>query len=130
MKSMVIIQRTHPGLIAEVTGVLASHQIDIIDFDGKVFGDTAIISIQAEDYRFAYRVLSEAGYHVFANETLLVRIEQAPGALARLSQQLATAGVDVRGLHIVNKDAKAGIVALETSNYNIAKEVLRDQLVG
>lgn len=130
MKAMVIIQRTHPGLLAEVTGVLAFHQINIIDFDGKVFGDTAIISIQVEDYRLGYRVLSEAGYHVFANETLLVRIEQAPGALARLSQQLADAGVDVRGLHIVNKDAEAGIVALETGSHEIAREVLKDQLVG
>ncbi|NNF15100.1 MAG: hypothetical protein HKN70_00060 [Gammaproteobacteria bacterium] len=130
MKSMVIIQHSHPGLVAEVTGLLASHDVNIIDFDGKVFGDTAIISIQAENYQRGYRVLSEAGYHVFANETLLVRIEQAPGALARLSQQLASAGVDVRGLHFVNKDARAGIVALETSSHKIAREVLKDQLVG
>lgn len=130
MKTMVIIQPSHPGLLAEVTGLLAENHINLIDLNGQVFGATAVISIQAEDYRVGYRVLVKAGYHVFANETLLVRIEQAPGALARLSQQLADAGVNVRGLHIVNKDAVAGIVALETTDHITAREILKDQLVG
>lgn len=130
MRTMVIIQPSHPGLLAEVTGLLASKQVDLGDLSGQVVGDTAVISIQAQNYRRAYRVLSQAGYHVFANETLLVRIEQSPGALAKLSQRLADAGVDVRGLHFVNKDAQAGIVALETADPGSARAILKDQLVG
>lgn len=130
MKTMVIIQPSHPGLLAEVTGLLAANEISIVDLSGYAVGDTAVISVQVVDYRTGYRVLSEAGYQVYANETLLVRISQERGALARLSQQLADAGVDVRGLHIVNKDVGAGIVALETTDQDTARELLRDQLVS
>ena len=130
MRSMVIVQPTHPGLLAEVTGLLARSRVNLMDFSGHVVGNTAIISLQAEPYRDGFRILSEAGYHVYASETLLVRLEQSPGALARLSRQLADAGVEVRGLHIVSKDAKAGIVALETADQDKAREILQDILVG
>ncbi len=130
MRTMVIVQPSHPGLLAEVTSLLADHRIALSDFSGQVVGNTAVISLQAERYRDGYRVLSEAGYHVYASETLLVRLDQAPGALARLSQQLAEAGVNVRGLHLVNKDARAGIVALETADHDKARAVLQNQLVS
>ena len=130
MRSMVIIQPTHPGLLAEVTSLLAKSQVDLVDFSGHVVGSTAVISLQTDPYRDGFRILSEAGYHVYASETLLVRLEHSPGALARLSRRLADAGVEVRGLHIVGKDSGAGIVALETADRDKAREVLGDQLVG
>ena len=130
MRTMVIVQQSRPGLLADVTTLLASHRIDLSDFSGHVVGDTAVITLQARPYRDGYRVLSEAGYHVYASETLLVRLDQEPGALARLSQRLAEAGVNVRGLHLVNKDEQAGLVALETADQDKAREVLREQLVG
>ena len=130
MKSMVIIQPTRPGLLAEVTGLLANSQVNLMDCSGQVVGQTAVISLQADPYLDGLRILSEAGYHVYASETLLVRLDAAPGALARLSRRLADAGVEVRGLHFVNKDARAGIVALETADQEKAREVLKDSLVG
>ena len=130
MRTMVIVETSRPGLLADVTTLLAGHSIDLSDFSGHIVGDTAVITLQAQPYRDGFRVLTEAGYHVYASETLLVRLEQAPGALARLSQRLAQAGVNVRGLHLVNKDEQAGLVALETLDQDKAREVLHDQLVG
>jgi hypothetical protein len=66
---------------------------------------------------------------VVASEHLLVRLERRPGALAELSRKLADASIDVRGMHIVNKDARTGIVALETADYDKAKQILKDMLV-
>jgi len=58
-----------------------------------------------------------------------VRLDKHPGALAELSRRLADAEVDVRGMHIVNKDEKAGIVALETTDFEQARMILSDILV-
>ena len=130
MKTMVIVQPAHPGLLAEITGLLANQNINLRDISGHVAGSMSVIALQAEPYREVFSILSEAGYHVYASETLLVRVEQSPGALARLSRRLADAGVQVRGLHIINKDEAAGIVALETLDHEKAREVLKDLLVG
>ncbi|MBT8065225.1 MAG: hypothetical protein HKP03_03865 [Xanthomonadales bacterium] len=130
MKGLTIVQEDHPGLLAEITTLLEQRGIAVKDFAGISLGSTAVISLTVDRYKEVFRLLSDAGYRVIASEHLLVRLEKHPGALAELSRRLADANVDVRGMHIVNKDAKAGIVALETLDYEKAREVLKDILVG
>jgi hypothetical protein len=129
MKVLTLVQENHPGLLAEVTALLAQEGIAVEDFTGTLVGDTAVLTLTVGPYRRAFRLLSKAGYRVVASEHLLVRLERRPGALAELSRRLADAGIDLRGMHIVNKDAETGIVALETADYEKAREVLKDILV-
>ncbi len=129
MKTLVIIHPTHNGLLAEITNLLAKNGINLNDFSGHVVGRMSVISLQAEPHGKVFGLLAAAGYHVYASETLLVRLKQAPGALAELSRRLADAGVTVRGLHIVSEDEKTGIVALETADQEKARVVLKKQLV-
>jgi hypothetical protein len=130
MKGLTIVQEDHPGLLAEITTLLEQRGIAVKDFAGISLGSTAVISLTVDRNKEVFRLLSDAGYRVVASEHLLVRLEKHAGALAELSRRLAEANVDVRGMHIVNKDAKAGIVALETLDYEKAREVLKDILVG
>jgi hypothetical protein len=129
VKALNIIQEDHPGLLAEVTTLLERAGITVQDFSGQSLGKTAVISLTVSDYKAAFRLLSDAGYRVIASEHLLVRLEKHPGALAELSRRLAEENVNVRGMHIVNKDENAGIVALETVDHEKAREVLKDILV-
>ena len=92
-------------------------------------GNTAVLSLTIERDQEAFRLLSDAGYRVIASEHLLIRLEKHPGALAELSRRLAEENVNVRGMHIVNNDETAGIVALETADYEKARQVLKDILV-
>ena len=129
MKALTIIREDHPGLLAEVTTLLEQEGIDVIDFAAQAVGNTAVISLTVGPYLETFRLLSDAGYRVVANDHLLVRLDKHPGALAELSRRLADARVDVRGMHIVNKDEKAGIVALETADFEQAQALLSDILV-
>jgi hypothetical protein len=129
MKVLTLVQENHPGLLAEVTALLARDGIAVQDFTGTLVGDTAVLTLTVGPYRRAFRLLSKAGYRVVASEHLLVRLERRPGALAELSRRLADANIDLRGMHIVNKDAETGIVALETADYKKARKVLKDILV-
>jgi hypothetical protein len=129
MKALTLIRENHSGLLAEVTTLLEQRGVHLHDFSGQVFGDTAVISLTVEDYKEAFRLLSDSGYRVVTSDHLLVRLEKHSGALAELSRRLAQARVDVRGMHIINRDAKAGIVALETTDYELAQSVLSDILV-
>lgn len=129
MKALHIIAEDHSGLLAEVTTLLEHEGIAVHDFAGVSVGNTAVISLTVEQYKEVFRLLSDAGYRVIASEHLLVRLEKKPGALARLSRRLAEENVNVRGMHIVNKDDKTGIIALETLDHEKARRVLRDILV-
>jgi len=129
MKTLTIIQKNHPGLLAEITGIIEEADIPLEDFSGQVVGNTAVISLTMKPFEEAFRLLSERGYRVVTSDHLLIRLEAHPGALAELSRRLADANVDVRAMHIVNKDDKAGIVALETVDYERARDVLQNILV-
>jgi hypothetical protein len=129
MKALNIIQEDHPGLLAEVTTLLEKENIAVQDFSGLTVGRTAVISLTIEQYKTAFQILRDAGYRVIASEHLLLRLEKHPGALAELSRRLAQEKVNVRGMHIVNNDENAGIVALETADYEKARQVLKDILV-
>jgi hypothetical protein len=129
MKTLTIIQENHPGLLAEITTVMEEAKIPLADFAGQVVGGTAVISLTVKPFEEAFRLLSEAGYRIVTSDHLLVRLEAHPGALAELSRRLAEQKVDVRAMHIVNQDEKAGIVALETVDLERAKSVLGSILV-
>ena len=129
MKVLNIVQEDHPGLLAEVATVLEREGLAVQDFSGQSVGNTAVISLTTDRYKDAFRLLSDAGYRVIASEHLLVRLEKKAGALAALSRRLAEQNINVRGMHIVNKDEKTGIVALETADGDRARKVLKDILV-
>jgi hypothetical protein len=130
MKSLNIIHEDHPGLLAEVTTLLEREGIAVQDFAGLSFGNTAVINLTVERSEKVFRILTDAGYRVVASEHLLLRLDKRPGALAELSRRLARENVNVRGMHIVNKDEATGIVALETVDHERAREILQDILVG
>ena len=129
MKTLTVIHRNQPGLLAKITTLVEDAGIPLVDFAGQVVGDTAVISLTVTPFETAFRLLSEAGYRIVTSDHLLVRLERHPGALAELSRRLAEAQVDVRAMHIVNQDRKAGIVALETADYERARSVLSEILV-
>jgi len=129
MKTLTIVQKNHPGLLAEIATVMEAANIPLEDFSGQVVGDTAVISLTVKPFEEAFRLLSGEGYRIVTSDHLLIRLEAHPGALAELSRRLAEAQVDVRAMHIVNKDEKAGIVALETADYERARAVLQNILV-
>ena len=124
MKTLTVIQEDHPGLMAEVTTLLQQSEIDIRDFSGQVVGMTAVLTFETDDNRRSFRLLTDAGFRVIASVHLLVKITDQPGALARLSSALAEAGLEIRGMHIINRDEAACIVAMETADHEAARTVL------
>jgi hypothetical protein len=129
MKSLTIIQETRAGLLAEIATLLEHHKIDLRSINGNTADSLAVINLIAEPYADCFKALNDAGFKVFANEQVLVRIKDHPGALAELSRRLANAQVDIRSIHIVQNEGGLCIVALETENDFSAKQVLGDILV-
>jgi hypothetical protein len=129
VKVLNIIQEDHPGLLAEVTTLLEREGIAVTDFAGHSVGNMAVISLGIDRDKDAFRLLNDAGYRVIASEHLLVRLHKQPGALAKLSRRLAEQDINVRGMHIVNRDENTAVVALETADHEKAREALKDILL-
>ena len=129
MKSLTIIQETRAGLLAEITTLLEKHKIDLRSINGSTAGSLAVINLTADPDQVCFQVLTDAGFKVFANEQVLVRVKDRPGTLADISRRLANVQVDIHSVHLINREGEYCIIALETENNFSARQVLHDLLV-
>ena len=129
MKYLVVVETDRPGLLAEITTLLESGNVDVREISGDTVGTQVMITLRAKPMRRCHRILAEAGMRVFSSDYLLVRIDDRPGALADLSRRLANAQVDVRSIHFVERGGAHCLVALDTASPYRAGQVLSDIVV-
>ena len=129
MLSLTIIHENKEGLLAEITALLADNDVQLHDFSGELVLNTAVIKLVPGPYHKCFSLLVDSGYRVIASQSLLIRLGQQPGTLARLSRELAENEIEIRSMHIVNRGEDEALVALEVDSPGLARELLKNRLV-
>lgn len=129
MKQLTVLVPNEIGIAARLTTCLAERGINIEEIDVESVADHGIVVLSVDRYDEALRVLSDEGFRVITQDTLLVRLEDKPGALAAVALRLKDAGLDLRSMHILRRDASSTTASLVCSDNALAAEVLRDVLV-
>jgi hypothetical protein len=130
MKIITIIHENRTGLIAELTELLETAGINIDRIHALSDDKRAEIRITTSDYTKTLSMLNAAGYKAIPMENILVRVEDRPGALARLSRRLSDEAIDIRGITMVQQFDGYTLVTITTDNDIRAREVLADILVA
>jgi len=129
MNSLTVITTDRTGLIAELSGLLATNGVNVAAMDGRAVGTNAILHIDVDNLSTAMAVLTRAGCQVMSDEVLTLQVENVPGALARVASELAEASLDIRMMRTVSRQAESCIVTMSTSDNEQAKRLLADRLV-
>jgi hypothetical protein len=129
MKQLTVLVPNELGIAAQLTACLAAQGINIEEIDVESVADHGVVVLSVDRYDEALRVLSDGGFRVITQDTLLVRLEDKPGALATVAMRLKDAGLDLRSMHILRRDATTTTASLVCSDNARAAEVLRDVLV-
>jgi hypothetical protein len=126
VQRITVVSHNRPGVLAEVTELLASKGISISSIVAAAYGGDGVMHIDLADADVdqALAALTAGGYHAVTEDVLLARIEDRPGALAQLSRRLSEASLDVRGLNMVQRDDGWAVVAIATSDNTRARQVL------
>ena len=130
MKILHVLAPNQPGVLARIAETLAAADVNIEDFDVESHDAEGIISLTVDKYDEALRLLRDLGYRAITQDTLLIRLEDKPGALAKIAVRLKDAGLDLRSMHIVRRTGEFSIVSLVASDNAAAAAVLRDVLIG
>ena len=125
----VITQPDRPGTLADITARLGARHVNIIEIDVTDDHAHCVMFLQAEPYDEALRALTDGGYQAVSEEVLLIRIQDEPGALARIAARFVDPEINVQAMRIVRRDSGWASVILSTSDNERASQLLTDCLV-
>src|SRR5512141_1764091 len=89
--------KNDPGAMATLAERLATAGVDLRAIGGGGIGDTGHVIMTTADDDAARAVLEAGGYTFIEGESILTEVDDRPGGMARLSRELADAGVNLYG---------------------------------
>ncbi|MFO0826464.1 MAG: ACT domain-containing protein [Gemmataceae bacterium] len=130
MKQLTIVAADRPGLMAEVTELLAAEGINLESFSAEAVAGTAVIRLTVDEYDKAIQALHRGGHSPVTEDSILVRLESRPGALAEVARRFRDAGVNIQSLRIIHTSGGRCVVALATERTAEAVALVKDIMIS
>ncbi len=116
-----------PGTLAKVCEELAKAEINIHALTISDTVDHSIVRMVVSDPTKALMILGEGGMIALEAEVLMIESDNEPGTLARISDDLAKAKVNIEYAYLATSvRSNKGLMILRTSNIDTALAVLRE----
>jgi len=129
MNQITIVTEDRAGLLADVTELLAKANINIESFNSEKIGATAVINLEVDDHDAALKALAHTEFKAIAQDTILLKLEDKPGELARMAHRFEQAGVNLHSARLIRRQEGIGIVAISCRETDKAKELVKDFLL-
>ncbi len=130
MNRIIVMAKNEVGAIADISRALADSSINIETISTDPLGDNGAISVTTDDNDGALLALTNAGFKTVSDESLLVRLRDEPGALAKVAERLKLAGINIQSLQIVDRREDFTTVAIVTDDRAAAEGLMdRDSIV-
>jgi hypothetical protein len=129
MKYIMIINKDRKGLVAEISELLGQNEINIDSINARSEKGVAEIRLFTSDNYKALSILNESGLKAVSDENILVRINDKPGSLGRISRTLSENNIDIRGISMIEQNEGKNIVAIVTNKDDKARKILNNILV-
>ncbi len=85
-----------PGRLGALCAVLAAEGINIRAMMVPSGTDYGIVHTIVDDHETALQVLEQNGYRTYTSSVIELELDDAPGALARLAEQLLQGDIDIK----------------------------------
>ena len=125
----IIVPPGRPGTLADIAERLAARGVNITGLDATDDHAHGVIFLAAEPYDEALRTLAEGGYHAMSEEVLVIRLQDEPGALARVAARMREPNINIQAMRILRRDGGWVSVVLSTNDNALARALLADCLV-
>ena len=130
MNRIIVMARNEVGVIADISRTLADNGLNIETISAEALGNKGVVTLTTDDYDEALRTLTEAGFKTVADEALVLRLKDEPGALAKIAERFKNEGVNLQSLHIVDRRDGYTTVALTADDRDRAEALVdKDSLV-
>lgn len=83
------------GMLAQITRVISRSEINLVALCAYSIGSNVAVMFVTDDNNEAKRLLTAKGYDIQEEEVILLSIDNQPGALQRVTDKIAEAGIDL-----------------------------------
>ncbi|HEV3474942.1 MAG TPA: hypothetical protein VG602_06225 [Actinomycetota bacterium] len=128
MQTFIVRSTNRPGELANLTGALASKDVNILITALGVNGQ-GVASFICNDEGSAQTALQDAGFDVQTVPTVFVRLLDQPGQTFEVSRKLGDQGINIHSFFPVNVTDDTCVVAIGVDNIEAATKALGDQVV-
>lgn len=129
-KRITVVLDDHHFVLADLSALLGNADINIEAMDADSVKNHGIIHLVVDRYDEALRILREADYHAFADDAMVIRVEDRPGALAKVAVRFKEAAIDIRSLRLVKREDGFCFVSIVSESPDDARELVRPYLVA
>jgi hypothetical protein len=113
-----------PGAMATLAEALAARGVDLRAIGGGGIGDTGHVIMTTANDAATKEVLDEGGYTYIEGESILAEVDDRPGGMARLSRELADAGVNIYGHLFLGRWGDRAMFAFVVDDPDKARPIL------
>lgn len=117
------------NLLAGISEVLGKEAINIESIDFHTFDNMSACSIAVDKYDRAMELLADASFTVIPEENLVVRLNDVPGALAKIAGRFKDADIKIQRLNVILRDENHSIVGISSDRLHDARELVMDELL-
>ena len=129
MNRIIVMAKSEVGVIADMTEPLARAGVNILTLNTESTGETGIVISTTDDNDAALQALTAAGFRAIMDDTLIIRLPNEPGALARVAKKFKDAGVNIQSLHIFDRYAGYAMVGVSSADRVLAETIVGEDAV-
>ncbi len=129
MKQLAIVTEDKPGIVADISTVLANKNINIESIDGEATKCHGVIILSVDKYDEALKTLNDASFKVYTEDTIVVEVPDEPGALAKIARRFKDADINMRSIRIIKREAGNSLVAIATDHTKETIKLVEDCIV-
>ncbi|MGI9283768.1 MAG: hypothetical protein ACR2P1_00085 [Pseudomonadales bacterium] len=130
MKQITIISEDQGGLVTRIIESLSAKGIDIRTINCQSIQDGALLTLVVDQYDYALKVLTEAGYNAISDDCVLIHVQDKLGALAGIARQISDQDIRIRSLNLIMQKADTWVVAVSTDNDARVREIFAETAVN
>jgi hypothetical protein len=130
MKTITLMSDDKVGLLAEISYLLGKARVNIESVGVEVISDKAFITLSLSDLDKGKEVLEKSGYEVAEKNSIVVKLRDEPGELARITDMLSREKVNIGNVHMLSKSPEFTVLSVAVDKPRKAHELLKEYAVG
>jgi len=130
MKQITIVSDDKVGLLADLSYILAKARVNIETINSDIVAGKSIITLGLSDTDKGKEALISAGYLVQDTYAVVIKLNDQPGELNKVSSLLSKEGINISNIRMLSKDGKTTVLSLSVDKPKRASSLLKEHLLS